>query len=111
MNAICGSSRTARPSIGRGVRVRRLLLQASDLEIDLEITLDRARDEAQLGGRVAADRAEVDGGIVRLSTGTAQRTARLSVRGDFELNEVQRGAHRLEIEFDDRRFEIPILPV
>ena len=111
MNAICGGSRTARRSIGRAVRVRRLLLQASDLEIDLEITLDGARDEAQLAGRVAADRAEVDGGIVRLSTGTVQRTARLSVSGDFQLNEVQRGSHRLEIEFDDRRFEIPILPI
>jgi hypothetical protein len=89
--------------------VRRLLFQADDVELDLEVT--PASDDVSLAGQITAGQDEPNGGVLRLSTANDERTARLSGSGEFRLDNLARGAYRLEIALPGRVVEVPVLPL
>jgi hypothetical protein len=89
--------------------IRRLLYQADDVELDLEVT--PASGDVCLAGQITAGEAQANGGILRLSRAADRRTARLNGSGEFRLEHLARGAYRLEITLPGRIVEVPVLPL
>ena len=91
--------------------VRRLLFQAENIEVDLEMAPSSTSNEIRLAGQVAARGADPSGGILRLSTVDREWQAELDDSGEFWIENLVPGAYRLEILFRDRVVEVPVLPI
>jgi hypothetical protein len=92
-------------------QVRRLLFQADNLEIDLEMSPRAADDGFRLAGQVTAGGNEPGSGFVRLSTEAGEWAADLDVDGEFWLDNLAPGAYRLEVVLGGRVLEVPVLPI
>jgi hypothetical protein len=120
--------RTARRLIGRlvfdsqcqpqfvGLRsarsqVRRLLFQADNLEVDLEMSPQASNNHYRLAGQVTASGSEPTGGFVRLSTAGGEWAADLDGDGEFWLDNLAPGAYRLEVVLGEQVLEVPRLPI
>lgn len=93
--------------------VRRLLFQAENIEVDLEMAPDPApaSEHVRLAGQVTALGANPSGGFLRLSRETGEWMAKLDESGEFWLDSLAPGAYRLEVVLRDRVIEVPILPI
>ena len=94
-----------------GTHVRRLLFQADNVEVDLEMTPVLPSDRIRLVGQVTAGGADPTGGYLRLSTSGNEWRADLDESGEFLIESLTPGAYRLEIVLCDRVVEVPVLPI
>ena len=92
-------------------QVRRLLFQAENLEVDLEMRPGPLREQVRLAGQVTAAGANPHGGLLRLSTPDREQETLLDECGEFWIDGLERGTYRLEIVFAGRLVEIPVLPI
>jgi hypothetical protein len=92
-------------------QVRRLLFQADNLEVDLEMSPQASNNSYRLAGQVTASGSEPAGGFVRLSTETGEWAADLDVDGEFWLDDLAPGAYRLEVVLGGQVLEVPRLPI
>jgi hypothetical protein len=91
--------------------VRRLLFQAEDIEVDLEMSPGSASEQIRLAGQVTAGGADPSGGLLRLSRRTDEWLTQLDESGEFWLDSLEPGAYRLEVALRDRVIEVPVLPI
>lgn len=91
--------------------VRRLLFQAENIEVDLEMAPTPSSERIRLAGQVTAGGADPSGAFLRLSTAHSERQAPLDESGEFWVDGLEPGAYRLEIVFGDRVVEVPVLPI
>ncbi len=92
-------------------RVRRLLFQAENIEVDLEMSPTPSNEQVRLAGQVTAGGMNPSGGFLRLSTASGQWMTTLDEAGEFWLDSLKPGAYRLEIVLQDRIIEVPVLPL
>jgi hypothetical protein len=91
--------------------VRRLLFQAEDIEVDLEMSPGSASEQIRLAGQVTAGGADPTGGLLRLSRRSDEWLTQLDESGEFWLDSLEPGAYRLEVALRDRVIEVPVLPI
>jgi hypothetical protein len=91
--------------------VRRLLFQAENIEVDLEMAPSRAADRVRLAGQITAGGTNPTGGYLRLSRVDSERVTTLDQTGEFWVEDLEPGAYRLEIVFGKRILEVPVLPL
>jgi hypothetical protein len=94
-----------------GTHVRRLLFQAENVEVDLEMTPEPAGERIRVAGQVTAGGADPSGGYLRLSNSGNEWRAPLDESGEFYLDSLTPGAYRLEVVLPDRVVEVPVLPI
>jgi hypothetical protein len=92
-------------------QVRRLLFQADRIEVDLEMTPRPGTERVRLMGQVTAGGTDPSGGAVSLSNDSQEWLARLDESGEFLIEDLERGAYRLEVAIEDRVVEVPNLPI
>ena len=92
-------------------QVRRLLYQADNIEVDLEMSPQELSEGVRLAGQVVADLTGPSCGFVRLSTGAGEWLANLDGDGEFWLDNLAPGAYRLEVVLGERVLEVPVLPI
>ena len=91
--------------------VRRLLFQAENIEVDLEMAQSPVSAQVRLAGQVTAGGADPSGGLLRLSSGGEEWLTRLDESGEFWLDGLTPGAYHLEVVVEDRLIEVPVLPI
>jgi len=89
--------------------LRRLLFQAENIEIDLEVA--PAAEEVSLAGQVTAFGPGMSQGTLRLSTARGERVTSLDDSGWFKLDNLKRGVYRLEVALNHRLIQVPVLPL
>lgn len=92
-------------------QVRRLLYQADNIEVDLEMSPQEYSEGVRLAGQVVADLSGPNSGFVRLSRGAGEWLADLDGGGEFWLDNLAPGAYRLEVVLGERVLEVPVLPI
>src|SRR6266516_16064 len=85
--------------------VRRLLFQAENIEVDLEMAQSPVSAEVRLAGQVTAGGADPSGGLLRLSSAHAEWVTRLDESGEFWVDGLTPGAYHLEVVVEDRLIE------
>jgi hypothetical protein len=91
--------------------VRRLLFQAEDLEIDLEITQDSVSERVRLAGQLIPFGPDPRRSFLSLSGASDEWLERLDEGGEFWLEGVKSGTYRLQIGLEDRVIEVPSLEI
>jgi hypothetical protein len=92
-------------------QVRRLLFQAENIEVDLEMSPSPISEEVRLAGQITAGGADPSGGFLRLTTDTGEWRAQLDDSGEFRIDSLAPGAYRLEVVLSDEVIEVPALPL
>jgi hypothetical protein len=92
-------------------RVRRLLFQTENVEVDLEMSPVPSSDQIRLAGQVTAGGSDPSGGFLRLSTSDGEWSASLDEAGEFRFDSLAPGAYRLQVFLPDKVIEVPILPL
>jgi hypothetical protein len=92
-------------------RVRRLLFQAENIEVDLEMAPSSTSREVRLTGQVTAGGTDPSGGLLRLSSADEEWLTQLDESGEFWLDGLTPGAYHLEVVVEDRLIDVPVLPI
>ena len=91
--------------------VRRLLFQAENIEVDLEMSPSPSAEQVRLAGQITAGGTDPSGGFLRLTTDTGEWRAQLDDSGEFWIDSLVPGAYRLEVVLSDQVIEVPVLPL
>jgi hypothetical protein len=92
-------------------QVRRLLFQAENIEVDLEMSPSPISEQVRLAGQITAGGADPSGGFLRLTTAAGEWRAQLDKAGEFWIDSLAPGTYRLEVVFSDQVIEVPVLPL
>jgi hypothetical protein len=92
-------------------QVRRLLFQAENIEVDLEMSPSPASEQVRLAGQITAGGTDPSGGFLRLTTAAGEWRAQLDDTGEFWIDSLTPGTYRLEVVFSDQVIEVPVLPL
>ena len=92
-------------------QVRRLLFQAENIEVDLEMSPSLISEQVRLAGQITAGGTDPSGGFLRLTTDTGEWRAQLDDSGEFWIDSLTPGAYRLEVVLADQIIEVPVLPL
>ena len=92
-------------------QVRRLLFQAENIEVDLEMSPSPISEQVRLAGQITAGGTDPSSGFLRLTTDTGEWRAQLDDSGEFWIDSLAPGAYRLEVVLSDQVIEVPVLPL
>ena len=90
-------------------RARHLLFVCEGLEVVLQLSVARSRDELKLLGQVLAEGLPAAGRSVRLDGPTGPLDRATDHRGEFRFSELRPGSYSIVVDMGPRLVELPRL--